>query len=278
MIGVFVLTALVAGFLIGWITTSDETVPQDFAVPMPPPPGAESDTPVVTENTIIRVSAPEPGVTITSPVFVSGEARTFEANVQIRVRDDAGNVLAHTFTTAQAPDVGIFGSFQALARYQEPTTERGVVEVFEYSAKDGSEINVIALPVVFASQEFTTVSLFFSPQQFGNDCADMIAVARSTPKAAAIGRAAIEELLQGPTTGEREAYAISTNIPPGVMIRSFSIQDGTARVDFDRTIETGGACRVTAIRAQITETLKQFPSVNDVVISVDGNAEGALQP
>jgi len=35
---------------------------------------------------------------------------------------------------------------------------------------------------------------------------------------------------------------------------------------------------VTAIRAQITETLKQFPTVENVVISIDGRTEDILQP
>ena len=59
-----------------------------------------------------------------------------------------------------------------------------------------------------------------------------------------------------------------------------TIADETAKVDFDETMEKGmgGSCRVSAIRAQITETLKQFSTVKDVIISVNGRTEDILQP
>ena len=39
-----------------------------------------------------------------------------------------------------------------------------------------------------------------------------------------------------------------------------------------------GSCRVLAIRAQIESTLKQFPSIKKVVISVNGRTGEVLQP
>ena len=225
-----------------------------------------------------RVTAPEPGARITSPVTVAGEARTFEANVQIRIRDGNAVELAHTFTTAKMPDIGVFGPFSASVRYPEPSTLQGFVEVFESSAKDGSEINMIRIPVVFGAQEWTSVRLFFSPQTVGNDCSTTVPVTRRIPKTPAVGRAALEELLAGPTDEERVDFGVTTSIPLGVTVRTFVIRDSVAYADFDRAIEAGGSCRVTAIRANVTRTLLQFPTVRSVVISVEGNLEEALQP
>jgi len=42
--------------------------------------------------------------------------------------------------------------------------------------------------------------------------------------------------------------------------------------------QVGGSCRVSAIRAQIIETLKQFSTVKNVVISINGRTEDILQP
>jgi spore germination protein GerM len=42
--------------------------------------------------------------------------------------------------------------------------------------------------------------------------------------------------------------------------------------------QVGGSCRVAAIRAQITDTLKQFPPVDEVIISIDDRTEDILQP
>jgi hypothetical protein len=211
-------------------------------------------------------------------VTVAGEARTFEANVQIRVRDGDGAELAHTFTTAVTPDMGVFGPFSAPARYSEPSTSRGFVEVFESSARDGSEINMIRVPVVFGEQEWTSVRLFFSPETVGNDCSETVTITRRIPRTPAIGRAALEELLAGPTDEDRHRFTVTTTIPPGVAVRSFVIRESVAYADFDRTIEAGGSCRVTAIRANVTRTLLQFPTVRSVVLSVEGNVEEALQP
>ncbi len=245
---------------------------------MSPSPGGPVAPHATTANTIVRVTAPGPGATITSPLTVAGEARTFEANVQIRIRDGNGVELARAFTTASTPDMGVFGSFSAPVRYPEPGTVQGFVEVFESSAKDGSEINLIRIPVVFGAQEWTSVRLFFSPRTVGTDCSETVAVTRRIPKTPAIGRAALEELLAGPSAQERKNLGVSTSIPVGATVRSFAIRDSVAYVDFDRAIEAGGSCRVTAIRANVTQTLLQFPTIRSVVISVEGSVEEALQP
>jgi len=58
------------------------------------------------------------------------------------------------------------------------------------------------------------------------------------------------------------------------------IVDGVAQVDFDAQMEyqVGGSCRVGMIVRQIQETLKQFPSVKEVKISINGRSEDILQP
>jgi spore germination protein GerM len=88
----------------------------------------------------------------------------------------------------------------------------------------------------------------------------------------------LEYLLQGPAENEKKEFFTSIN--PGVKVNSLEIEDGIAKVDFSKEIEedAGGSCRVLSIRAQITETLKQFPTVKNVVISVDGRVDDALQP
>ena len=110
-------------------------------------------------------------------------------------------------------------------------------------------------------------------------CEKVFPVTRTVPATKAVGRAALNELLKGPTEAERTG-GYSSTIPFGVHVQSLTIQNGMARVDFDETLEraVGGACRVTAIRQQITETLKQFPTVQSVAISIDGRTDDILQP
>ena len=94
-----------------------------------------------------------------------------------------------------------------------------------------------------------------------------------------MGRASLEELFKGPTDTEKNA-GFSTSINPGVKIQSLTIENGTAKVDFNEQLEyqVGGSCRVSAIRAQITQTLEQFPTIKNVIISINGRTEDILQP
>lgn len=140
-----------------------------------------------------------------------------------------------------------------------------------------------SVPVkIKATGETQTVLAYFGYEGMGDtgSCNDVIALERIIPKTQAVARAAIEELLKGPTEQERMLGWYSS-INSGVKIQSLSIDaDGLARIDFDEQLEyqMGGSCRVAAIRAQITQTLKQFLSVKNVIISIDGRTEDILQP
>lgn len=131
------------------------------------------------------------------------------------------------------------------------------------------------------SEETSEVKIYFNNGNLDPEasCNKVFAVERDISKTTAVGRAALEELLKGPTDTEKtEGY--STSINPGVKIQKLTIENGVARVEFDEQLEfqVGGSCRVTAIRAQIVETLKQFPAVNEVIISINGRTEDILQP
>lgn len=97
-------------------------------------------------------------------------------------------------------------------------------------------------------------------------------------------RAILAELLKGPTESEIAA-GYFTSINPGVPVPTLRIGtgdwEGGVGLDFDQKLQDGvaGSCRVTSIRTQITETVKQnFPWVKEVLIAVDGNVDEALQP
>ncbi len=127
-----------------------------------------------------------------------------------------------------------------------------------------------------------TVKVYFSNSDFNKkmiDCGLVYPVERQVQKTPAIARSALNELLAGLTWDEANA-GYYNSINSGVVINSLAIKNSTARVDFSKRIEEGaaGSCNVSAIRAQITSTLMQFPNVKTVIISVDGRTEDALQP
>ncbi len=128
-----------------------------------------------------------------------------------------------------------------------------------------------------AVPETMTIGIYFVRVVEGQEQVEM--VEREIPHTVATGRAAIEELLQGPTSQE-EAEGFSTSINEGTELQSIDIQDNVAFVDFNERLEEGvaGSAWVTAIREQIEKTLLQFGTIEEVVISIEGRTEDILQP
>jgi len=100
-------------------------------------------------------------------------------------------------------------------------------------------------------------------------CMETYPVVRSLPKGAEPVRFALEELLKGPTDADvQEGYV--TYIPEGLALRDLSVRNGVASVLFGTSAPggPGGFCRSIAYRSQLTNTLKQFPVVRDILFRV----------
>lgn len=93
----------------------------------------------------ILVESPHPGATVTSPVTISGTSNTFEATYMWAVLGDDGMIWEQGFGTATS-GTGTRGTFSVdveLGDHSGPAT----IKVYESSAKDGSEVNVVTIPV-----------------------------------------------------------------------------------------------------------------------------------
>lgn len=132
-----------------------------------------------------------------------------------------------------------------------------------------------------AKTETMAVKIYFNNSKLDPEysCNKVFPVEREILKTSAVAKAGLEELLKGPTENEK-AGGFFTSINNGVKIQKLTIENGIAKVDFDEQLEfqAGGSCRVSAIRSQIIQTLKQFQSVNEVIISINGRTEDILQP
>jgi hypothetical protein len=95
----------------------------------------------------IVVESPKPGDEVANPFTVTGFADVFEANVNIVVRDENGDVLEETFTTATCGS-GCWGDFSEAVAFEVDERQTGRIDVLTYSAEDGSEQNVVSIPVV----------------------------------------------------------------------------------------------------------------------------------
>jgi hypothetical protein len=234
----------------------------------------------------IKVTAPKSGEEVSSPLVVEGKARGswfFEASFPVSLEDDNGQILASGIAQAQGDWMTEnFVPFKAELNFTQPKSTTGLLKLKNDNPSGLPENQEeVIIPLKFKTAELMPLKVFFSNDKLDPQitCTKVFPVERQVLKTEAVARAALEELLKGPLADD-EKNGYKTSINPDVTINSLSINDGIAKIDFDSNIEkaVGGSCRVGVIRLQITETLKQFSTVKEVIISVDGRIDDILQP
>lgn len=158
---------------------------QDYLLTVAVPPGAAdyvlhitiitpgSPTPTPTATSIwpnpashIQVFSPRPTGLYHSPIEVIGFSQTFEGSVSLRLKQNDGTVLAERATQGGSSDG--FAFFHSQLRFTASTQISATLEVFEVSAKDGSEINKVQIPVtLLPGQRVIDVDM---PQVGANTC------------------------------------------------------------------------------------------------------------
>ncbi len=105
--------------------------------------------PVESQSGNIKVTQPRPESLAESPLLVKGQARAFEATFQILLKDADNKEIVKKTATYTAEDPGQFGDFGELLLFDTPKTDKGTLEVFTYSAKDGAVQDLVSIPVKF---------------------------------------------------------------------------------------------------------------------------------
>jgi len=242
------------------------------------------------ENSDVIVDYPEKNQVISSPLLIEGRARGtwfFEASFPIRLLDENGNQIAVAIAQAQSDWMTEgFVPFKAELEWTSSAAMYGTL-IFEKDNPSGLPENAgeFRLPIIIGvsnNSDKITIKLYFNNNEMDPEysCNKVFPVERQIPLTEDVAGAAVRELLKGPTEQEK-SEGFFTSINQGVEIQSLNIEDGIARIDFNEQLEfqVGGSCRVAAIRAEITQTLKQFiPIVQEVIISIDNRTEDILQP
>lgn len=245
------------------------------------PPSVEVKKGLVVENV-------KAGDIVSSPLqiigYVNGDGWIgFEGQVgNVTLQDNAGNVLDIEPLTATSEWMTTTVRFEANLEFVTNAVEGKLVFRNENPSGEPSRERQVSLNIKFGgAAETMKLQAYFSNSRLDPKitCERVFPVTRTVPKTVGVARAALEEMLKGPTAQEQAAGYV-TNINEGVRINSVTIENGVAKVDLSEELqrEVGGSCRVTAIRAQIVETLNQFSTVKSVVISVEGKTEDVLQP
>lgn len=96
----------------------------------------------------ITVDNLTPGQVMPEPLLIQGQAMVFENTLNYRVSDQAGQLVYTGFTTANAIDVGEFGPYEIELDMSNEPSGSYFIEVYSESAKDGTEINMVAFWLV----------------------------------------------------------------------------------------------------------------------------------
>lgn len=252
---------------------------------------------IIEHSPAVSVSTPISGQIIKSPVVIKGEVPGywfFEASFPIKLYDENNQLIGTTVAQPETTDGETWMTeklvnFKAELTFNQSTSTKGTL-VLEKDNPSGLPENAgeFQVPVVFTlseepvlTKELTKVKIYFNNNSLDPEitCTKVFPVEREVIKTPAIARAALNELLSGPNSVEKETGFL-TSINPNVKIQRLVIEDGIARVDFNEELQAGvgGSCHVAAIMAQISDTLKQFSSVEKVIISINGRSEDILQP
>jgi hypothetical protein len=287
----FALTLIavaLAGFILGRATAGtplSDAIDVRREIPLfPAPPKDEGPAPSEDgpddETADILVELPTEGAIVSAAFLdVAGRARADGKAIVIVVRSEDGTVIASTSAPVQAAEGDEFGRFAATLTFDDQPTGSARVEI---SRQTGPGAEPVVRNVTFAEPDTVAVKAYFAHSTLGDPlrCDQAFPVERRVSSNTQIYRAAIEALLRGPTA-EEKGQGYVTSIPDRVKLKSIAADaEGTVTADFSAELDRGvaGSCRVQAIRAQIETTLKQFPEVRDVIISVEGEVEEALQP
>jgi germination protein M len=121
-------------------------------------------------------------------------------------------------------------------------------------------------PPTSAAPAVTTFAVYF----FRGD--RLVPVQRTIPRTVAVARAALQQLLAGPTRVESAGAAgLTSSVPSSSRLLDVAIADGTATVDLSGQFESGGGSASMFGRlAQVVYTVTQFPSVTGVAFRLDG--------
>lgn len=244
-------------------------------------------------NSDVIVTSPLSNETISSPLTVQGRTQLASGVIFFVIKDVTEQVMATS--SVAVLDTGLnWNPYTATIEFPQPISQGGWLEVYTLQSQEEGLRDVVRLPVAFEQFKSPTVKVYFQNTEGDpnfTDCSVVYPVEREvtitdqTNLSSQLVDAALTNLLAGPTEADKNNGFISQLPVEGIRIQKIEVtQDpagkSTVRVDFNQTLQRGvaGSCRVIGIRAQITETIKQFPGVDEVVISIDGKTEEILQP
>ncbi len=236
-----------------------------------------------------RIEIPEAEARVTLPLHLLVRLGRPGENVVVTLRWQDGTEISRTYTLLEGEDGrGLLIENLWWEGPKPPALPPTQPATLEIRSPEGTVLAQQNLTVLhWDDPEVQSVTVYFVRGE------EPVPVQVHVPRTVRIGTAALEELLWGPPPYEA---GLQTAIPlpaevlrypgrgpdwgPRVRLLSLKIESGIALADFSRELRAygGGSLRVMLIRQQITRTLREFPTVQEVVIAIEGETEGVLEP
>lgn len=155
-----IVLALIAGAMIGffafWYTLGPKneaqkaTTPSPTATITPSPTSQAQATPEPARSENIIVDEPRRGVSVKTPIRITGQARVFESALSVRLKDPSGKTVAEDKVVTDQGEPGQMNAFTAFLPYpRQAVGTQGTLEVFTKAASDGREEDLIQIPIIF---------------------------------------------------------------------------------------------------------------------------------
>jgi hypothetical protein len=224
----------------------------------------------------------EAGQSISGIINVEGIVKGgyfFEGNILINLLDKEGKMLKQGYGMAisdwmTAEPVSFTATINTIG-----LSGPGYIEIKQDDPSDGEggPARKILIPVIFSNviEETMVVKLYFPNTKFNPDmldCSLVYPIEREIAFTPAVATATLNELIKGPTVYEKEQGYFSV-LPIETKINSIKIENGILSVDFNKIVESGGgSCNMASKLSSLNNSLKQFETVNEVIISVEGNS------
>lgn len=236
------------------------------------------------------IQIPAANALVTLPLHILARFHGPDTQIDAELLWGDGTVFTNTLPVLREDgDAIVVDSINWLIESEppHPATQQATLTLKHLSGEVIAQQNVTVLP--YDSPDTQQVQLFFL-----DDMGAVYSTTRSIPRTQAVGSAALQELLWGIDPISLAGFITAIPTPeevlnrrqdnptwgPRVTLRKLTIDNGVATADFSDEINAygGGSARVEGIYQQVISTLKQFPAINEVNITVEGQSEAVLQP
>ncbi len=228
-----------------------------------------------TPDDVVKVMSPEVNTNITESLLVKGLAYTIDDVVAVFIQDSEGTILFKEDVVVEGKEEGKFGTFSKTIDYfyNAPRSRNLILEVSGRPSIAATTYK-LSMPLIMEVTDDQSFQIFFAKAEENNEnsCGIVVPIERTSLGVDGLEERAINMFLAGPADREID-QGIFSYLTSGAELNSFAIENGIARVDFNKSIKEAvfDDCRTNNLKQQIVKTLEQFSTVTQVMVSINGD-------